>query len=224
MWIVSNDKRDEANFISNIPRIKNYDYYYLNAGQDLNIYFLMNNNEMFVLRNIKFQAADQFYIDPLKFKTEKISSDKLALPLKIYSDLTREILFPFYNEPVESNTTIIEKNDVKRTQPYVHGIITDESLQPIFDASVLVEINGKYKYGARTNGQGEFEILDLPAGSYMLRIYASEYQMVQYNTRLFSNGKDYTLNVSLRNVETAKPVYESLNQDFRFMAFGNKPQ
>ncbi len=222
LWIISNSKDEDCDFSTDMPQ--NTLYAHTKYGPDgvYDLYFLLNDNKLLILKNISLKNHDEFYVNPALFKTEKLSTERLSVPLKIYSDLTRLPLLPFYFPPEESAEAIKEIKNPIRSNPYLHGIIADKSLQPIPNAIILLEVNGKFKEGGYTNGNGEFEILNLPAGSYQVKIYHPEYQMLQYATRFMQQGFDYELNVALSESQTQRPILETINQDFRLMCFNKK--
>lgn len=222
MWIINNSKPDECDFVPEIGMANCYNYIKYTADAKYDIYFLMRNEKLVILKNLSFKNFDEFYINPSLFKSEKLSNDKLAGPLKIYNDLTRLPLLPFYFPPEESALQIKETKNARRNNPYLHGIITDKSLQPIEQAIVLLEVNGKYKMGAYTNSNGEFEILDIPSGSYQVKVFHSDYQIQHIAARFFQTGNEYELNSSLNSSETQRPVFESINLDFRFLSFADE--
>lgn len=222
MWIINNSKPDQCDFVPEIGISNSYNYVKYTADVKYDIYFLMRDEKLVILKNISFKHLDEFYINPSLFKSEKLSNDKLAGPLKIYNDLTHLPLLPFYYPPEESAVKIKETKNAKRSNPYLHGIITDKSLQPIEQAIVLLEVNGKFKMGAYTNSNGEFEMLDIPAGTYQVKVFHSDYQIQHIAARFFQTGNDYELNSSLNSSETQRPVFESINLDFRFLSFADE--
>ncbi|HOZ51096.1 MAG TPA: carboxypeptidase regulatory-like domain-containing protein [Chitinophagaceae bacterium] len=224
LWIISKSHPDQCDFKPNIQ--PNSLYHDIKNGEDgrYDFYFLMNDDKLVILKDILLYDQVDFYINPSLFKTEKLTNDKLAAPLKVYSDLTKLPLLPFYFPPEESSDKIKEVNGVKRGNPYFHGIITDQALQPISDAMILLELNGIYKYGGYTNANGEFEILNIMPGSYQVKLFQSSYQMKHYPAIFMKQGYEYELNASLNESESLKPVLETINQDFRFLSFGGSKQ
>jgi len=219
LWIISKKHPEESEFSQITYRSTLYPFNKNGSEGEYDLYFLMNNERMVVLRDFSFKKGDVLYINPALLKAEELNNERLATPLKIYSDLTKLPLLPFYFPPEESNETIKETRDVKRQKTYLHGYITNESLQPLPNVMVLAEVNGKFMHGAVTNNVGEYEILDMLPGSYQLKFYHSSYQMKTFATRFLKPGYTYELSSSVKDVNLQKPVLETIQQDFRFMAF-----
>jgi hypothetical protein len=218
IWLINKKQTEQSEYRPNIyPSV--YTIYKNGAEGLYDIYFLMNDQKMMVLRDHYFNTGDEFYINPFLFKTETLNNDKLSSPLKIYTDLTKLPLLPFYFSPEESTEAIKETKDDKRQKTYLHGYITNESLQPLANVMVLAEVNGKFMYGAITNNVGEYEILDMAPGSYQLKFYNAAFQMKTFATRFFKAGYSYELSCSLKDVHLQKPILETIQKEFRFMVF-----
>jgi hypothetical protein len=222
LWVINNTKAEECVFSTDIPQNNLYGFPVYASDGIYDLYFLLSNKKLLIMKNISLKNHDEFYVNPALFKSEKISNERLAIPLKIYSDLTKLPLLPFYFPPEESAEAITNVKNPARSNPYLHGIITDKSLQAIPNAIILLEVNGKFKEGAYTNSNGEFEVLNLAPGSYQIKVFHPEYQMLQFPVTFMQQGYDYALNVGMNEAETQKPVLETINQDFRLMCFKNK--
>jgi Alpha-2-macroglobulin family/Bacterial Alpha-2-macroglobulin MG10 domain/MG2 domain/Carboxypeptidase regulatory-like domain len=222
LWVINNTKAEECVFSTDIPQNNVYGFPVYASDGIYDLYFLLSNKKLLIMKNISLKNHDEFYVNPALFKSEKISNERLAIPLKIYSDLTKLPLLPFYFPPEESAEAITNVKNPARSNPYLHGIITDKSLQAITNAIILLEVNGKFKEGAYTNSNGEFEVLNLAPGSYQIKVFHPEYQMLQFPVTFMQQGYDYALNVGMNEAETQKPVLETINQDFRLMCFKNK--
>lgn len=219
LWIINKKHPEESEFNQIVNRSNLYPFYKNGTEGAYDLYFLMNDQRMVVLRDFSFKNQDALYINPFLLKSEELNNEKLATPLKIYSDLTKLPLLPFYFPPEESNEKIKETKDVKRQKTYLHGYITNESLQPLPNVMVLAEVNGKFMHGAVTNNVGEYEILDMLPGSYQLKFYHSSFQIKTFATTFLKPGYSYELSSSLKNVNLQKPVLETIRQEFRFMVF-----
>jgi hypothetical protein len=223
LWIINKKQPEQSEFSQIVNRSALYPFFKNGNEGAYDLYFLMNDQKMVVLRDYSFKNQDALYINPSLLTSEELNNEKLALPLKIYSDLTKLPLLPFYFPPEESNEKIKETHDVNRQKTYLHGYITNESLQPLANVMVFAEVNGKFMHGAVTNNVGEYEILDMLPGTYQLKFYHSSYQIKTFVSRFLKQGYSYELNTSLKNVSLQKPVLETIQKDFRFMAFnGNK--
>jgi hypothetical protein len=222
LWMISKQRPEESDF-SQITNRNNL--YCLNkSGTEgcYDLYFLMNNEKLALLPDVCLKNGDVFYVNPALLKSGELDKESLAKPLKIYTDLTKLPLLPFYFPPEESSEKIKETRDDKHQKTYLHGYITDESLHPLPNVMVLAEVNGKFMYGAITNNVGEYEILDMLPGSYQLKFYHSSYQLKTFATRFLKQGHTYELNTSLKDVNLQKPVLETIRQDFRFMVFNGQ--
>ena len=223
LWIINKTHPEQSEF-SQITYRNNLSCFAKNGAEGCyDVYFLMNDGKMVLLNDLCFKNGDAFYVNPFLLKTEELNNERLAKPLRIYSDLTKLPLLPFYFPPEESNEKIKETKDVKRQKTYLHGYITNESLQPLANVMVLAEVNGKFMHGAVTNNVGEYEILDMQPGSYQLKLYHSSFQIKTFATTFLKPGYTYELNSSLKDLNLQRPILETIQQDFRFMAFnGNK--
>lgn len=224
MWLMHHTNTEVCEYINNIPKRDKYTCTKQGSNALYDIYFLMNNEQLSVLKNIYCSTNDNIYINPLYLKKEILDNDKLAYPLKVYNELTKVPMLPFYFPPEEDNKTIKETKNNNRTNAYIYGTITDYSLSPLSNALVYAEINGKFKTGATTNENGEFEFLDIPPGTYQIKIYHPEYQIVYYNPVFIKAGHEYSIHKSLNYLDITKPVFEAINNDFRFMTFVKKEQ
>jgi hypothetical protein len=223
VWLINKKQPELSDFRQIDGRYNLYPYGKNGTETCYDAYFLMNNERMVLLPDMCFKNGDAFYVNPSLLKSEELNSEKLATPLKIYTDLTKLPLLPFYFPPEESNEKIKETRDVKREKTYLHGIITNESLQPQANVMVLAEVNGKFMHGAVTNNVGEYEMLDMLPGSYQLKFYHASFQIKTFATTFLKPGYSYELNSSLKDVNLQRPVLETIQNDFRFMAFiGNK--
>lgn len=223
LWIISKKKPEESEFRQIVNRNNLYTISKNGSEGVYDLYFLMNNEQMVVLRDRNIKNGDALYVNPFVLKREALSNERLSTPLKIYADLTRLPLLPFYFPPEESNEAIKETRDARRQKTYLHGSITNEALQPLPNVMVLAEVNGKFMYGAITNNVGEYEILDLMPGSYQLKFYNAGYQIKTFAARFLKAGYSYELSGSLKDINLQRPVLETIRQDFRFMVFnGNK--
>ncbi|MBK7764331.1 MAG: carboxypeptidase regulatory-like domain-containing protein [Bacteroidetes bacterium] len=224
LWVINTSKPEDADFLPGVSRSDMHRFYKNGREGVYDIYLLMNDNKMIFLPKIYLHHQDEFYIDPTLLRKEILNNDKLSIPLKIYSDLTKTALLPFYFAPEEINTKIKETANAKRKNPYLHGIITNESLSAIYNALVLLEVNGVYKYGATTNSNGEFEILNIADGSYQVKIYHPEYQIKNYAAMFMKGAHEYTLDAAMKSIETQRPAFETIHPDFQLAVFANQKQ
>ena len=224
MWIINRKKPDDAEFIPDVYRGTLYRYNkYADSGKH-DIYLLMNRNEFICLPDIDFHHQDEFYLDPVLLSRESISNEKLSLPLKIYNDLTRVPLLPFYLSPDLLPASFEIKQDDSRHNPYLFGTITDPSFSPVIGALVLVEVNGVYQQGGITNQNGDYEILNLPQGTYQVKVYHPEFAIQHFEASFLQNGHTYALNTHLNPLDTKRPIFETVHTDFRVAVFGEHKQ
>ncbi len=222
VWIISKGRPEESSYFPvNSASGLQFVYKYGSDG-NYDLYFLLSNKRMVVLTNHAFKNGDVFYVNPSQLSSEELNNSGLEKPLKLYSDLTKLPLLPFYFPPEESSETIKEIADAQRKNTYLHGYITNESLQPLSNVMVLAEVNGKFMYGAITNNIGEYEILDMLPGSYQLKLIHSSYQIKTFAPRFFKTGHRYELSSSLKDIHLQKPLLETIQSDFRFLVFKNQ--
>ncbi len=220
VWIINNKVPTESKYISSISQSNNALLLYQKSNDGVfDYYFLFNNNQMCYMPNVRVHSNDYFYINSSYLKTDTLTNDKLAIPLHLYAELTKVPLLPFYFPPNETLVNTHEKRNEKRKNCYLSGQITDNNLSPIPNAIVYAEINGVFKYGATTNNNGLFEIVNMLPATYQLKIYSPEYQIVHCKPSLLSQGNEYSINIALQNAEINKPIFESIQSDFRFLSF-----
>lgn len=219
LWLI-NKKNPEQSEFSQIS-YHTYLYPFSKSGSEGNydLYFLMNTNKLVVLKDRYFKQGDAFYVNPALLPSVDLNNNTLSEPLKLYNMLTRLPMLPFYFAPEESTETIQENKEPSRKKTYLHGYVTNESLQPLSNVMVLAEVNGKFMYGALTNQMGEYEILGMVPGSYQLKFIHSGYQMKTFKTHFFKAGHSYELSSILKNIQLQRPVLETIEKDFSFMAF-----
>ena len=221
-WIVNKGKFEISEYIQTIPKqIHQINRYQCEEKYD--IYIFLNKNRMTVMHDVQFNSYDILYLNPAYLKTKRFVQDSIEVPLKIYAELHNTPLLPFYDTPYVSK----EKLKVKgsgRNNIYLHGMITDENQSPLDHALVYVEMNGVFKYGAVTNSNGLFELLDLIPGTYQLRVYHPEYKICYYGAQLLEGGKEYELLSMLQAKEISAPSFETIQNDFRVLAYSEHPQ
>ena len=217
MWIVSKTRFEVADFVQNVPR-QVYTFNKMAAEETYDIYLFLNKNRMKVLRNQHYNAYGHLYLNPRYMRTEAFSKEKIEVPLKIFSELNAVPLLPFYDAPYDAPEKI-KKEESSRNNLYIHGMITAEDQQPLEGTLVYLEMNGVFKYGAITNANGLFEILNAIPGSYQVKLYHPSYKVSHYKSMLFEAKSAYLLNASMVAKEISHPVFETIHNDFRLMAF-----
>lgn len=223
MWIISKNHFEACDYIQNVSR--GWATIYRRAIQEpFDVYLFFNKNRMAILKNQHHTNNDDFYINPTYLKTEKFNKEKIEVPLKIYAELNAVPLLPFYDSPFESKEKIKQTSSSTRGNIYFHGMITDGSQQPLPGTLVYAEINGKFKYGAVTNNNGLFEILDMIPATYQIKIYHPEFKISHFEPLLMENKNEYDLNTTLQAKAVTAPLFESIQNDFRLMAYLRKTQ
>lgn len=217
IWLISKKDFGASDYISYVN--KSMSTFGLRESNDsIDVYLFMNKNRMKLLRNVKLQRGDRLYINPNLLDKEPFSKDKIVEPLKIYAELNAVPLLPFYYGPHEASSQI-KRVKSGRNNLIFHGMITSESQQPLSDALVYLEVNGKYRFGAVTNQNGLFEFLDLPSATYQVKIYHPGYKISHFSPMLFEANSEYELNTSLLESHSYVPAFEVVHNDFRFMAY-----
>lgn len=219
LWLIHHTNSEACLYLNRVPKQPFFSFSKAGSDELYDLYLFLNNGKISILKNVHFTNDDKFYVNPLLLKSKEINDNDLNDALKIYNDLTRVPMLPFYFPPEEKNIPIRAKVDPKQKKCYLHGIITDKSYAPIESAIVLLELNGKYKAGATTNSKGEFELLNLEPASYQIKIYHPDHQIVHYSPYTFNAGQHYELLSSL-NVSTMNaPIFDAIFNDFRLLAF-----
>ncbi len=222
-WIISAKRFESCDFIAQVDK-PGFTFQKSNAAETYDLYLFYNRNRMVILRNMQFNGNDEFYINAAYLKPEAFTKEKIEVPLKIYAELNSTALLPFYDTPFEPKERIKMKGDHIRNNIYLHGMITNDAQEPLNGALVYVELNGKFKYGATTNENGLFELLDILPGTYQIKIMHPDYKFAHFAPFAFTEKKDYEINTSLQYKETTAPLFESVYNDFRLLAFARKPQ
>lgn len=217
IWIINKSNFQACDFIQSVSK-GNAQIIRRAINEPFDMYLFYNKNRMVVLKNLKQENQNDFYINAQLLQTEPFDKDKIEVPLKIYTELNAVPLVPFYDAPY------IVKDKIKRipnsrNNLYLHGMITNEYRMPLEGALVYVEINGKFKYGAVTNANGLFELLDLLPATYQLKIYHPDYAISHVEPMLFDAHTEYVFNTSLKEKGMNHPLFEVIQSDFRMMAF-----
>ena len=217
MWIISKKNFEACDYIQQVGKQRKQ-IVRRSLDEPFDVYLFFNKDRMAILKDIKQSKQNEFYINPQFVHTVPFNKDLIIEPLKIYTELNAVPLLPFYDAPFESKERI-KQNDKPRNNLYVHGMITDDIQMPLNGALVFVELNGKYKYGAVTNENGLFELLDLMPATYQIKIYHPDYKILHYEPKLFEGNKEYEINSSLPSKELYHPMFEVIQSDFRMMAY-----
>lgn len=222
MWIVSKTRFEVADFTQTVPR-QVHTFTKMASEETYDIYLFLNKNRMKVLRDQHYSPYSHLYLNPRYLRTEAFSKEKIEIPLKIFSELHAVPLLPFYDAPYDAPEKI-KKEESTRNNLYIHGMITAEDQQPLEGTLVYLEMNGVFKYGALTNANGLFEIVDAIPGSYQVKLYHPSYKVSHYKSMLFEAKSAYLLNASMVAKEISHPVFETIHNDFRLMAFQEHEQ
>lgn len=222
MWIVSKTRFEVADFTQTVPR-QVHTFTKMASEETYDIYLFLNKNRMKVLRDQHYSPYSHLYLNPRYLRTEAFSKEKIEIPLKIFSELHAVPLLPFYDAPYDAPEKI-KKEESTRNNLYIHGMITAEDQQPLEGTLVYLEMNGVFKYGALTNANGLFEIVDAIPGSYQVKLYHPSYKVSHYKSMLFEAKSAYLLNASMVAKEISHPVFETIHNDFRLMAFQENEQ
>lgn len=217
LWMVSKTKFEAADFIAEVPRQIHQMSKYL-AGETYDIYFLLNKNRIYVMRDQKFNANDELYVNPCLLVKNDFHQEMIEVPLKIYAELNSVPLLPFHDEPWQAKETIKRKS-ATRNNIYFHGMITSDSQQPLPGALVYVEMNGVFKYGAVTNGNGLFEIMDMLPATYQVKVYHPDFKVSHIQQYFMEDDAEYELMTMLVPREASYPTFETVTNDFRMMAY-----
>lgn len=222
IWFVSKRKFEASDFIQQIPK-QVYSISKAASDNEFDVYIFFNKNRMAVLPNFSGKVQDILYLNPVNMKKVPFSKDNILIPLKIYSELNSVPLLPFYDEPLEAPEKLVRQSN-DRNNSKVSGMITDRNQTPLAQALVYAEMNGVFKYGGVTNGNGLFEILDLIPGTYQFKVYHPEYKISHLKPQQVESGTGYELNATLVERATSAPIFETIQNDFRLLAFAEHPK
>src|SRR5579872_7287495 len=104
---------------------------------------------------------------------------------------------------------ILLSNPLNINAGTIRGIVTDSTKTPVIGATIYVE---KTKYGAITNGKGEYKIENLPSGSYTLKAHFIGYRDRQKSTiKIVDDTDEQTVNftLSLQPLKSTDVVIEA---------------
>jgi protocatechuate 3,4-dioxygenase beta subunit len=222
MWIISKKNFEACDYIQQVGKQRKQ-IVRRSLDEPFDVYLFFNKDRMAILKDIKQSKQNEFYINPQFVKNVPFNKDLIIEPLKIYTELNAVPLLPFYDAPFESKERI-KQIDKPRNNLYIHGMITDDIQMPLNGALVFVELNGKYKYGAVTNENGLFELLDIMPATYQIKIYHPSYKILHFEPMFFEGNKEYEINSSLPSKELYHPMFEVIQSDFRMMAFVKQEQ
>ena len=217
IWIISKNNFEACDYFQTISKGKT-EVYRRAINDPFDVYLFYNKNKIAILKNQKHDNQNEFYINASLLKTLSFSKEKIEEPLKIYAELNAVPLLPFYDAPFESKEKI-KRSKQPRNNIYFHGMVTDENQTPLNGALVYIEINGKYKYGAVTNNNGLFEILDILPATYQVKIYHPDYAISHFESMLFDAHSEFEINTSLKAKGLYHPLFEVIQPDFRMMAY-----
>ena len=95
----------------------------------------------------------------------------------------------------------------QNTTASISGSVKDTEGEPIQAAAVLVTSNetGAF-YGAVTNRYGIFSLSGLKPGNYLVKVSFLGYQDIDYDNVILSMGKDYNINVILKEETKSIPA------------------
>ncbi len=79
----------------------------------------------------------------------------------------------------------------------IEGYVFNAASQPISEATVLIESNGKFE---TTNGKGYFKFQNLREGNYTLTFFATDYK-TQTQTFFLKPDENKALQIQIQNLE-----------------------
>lgn len=221
IWMINKNNFQHSEYISQVQR-SDMQFTKYNVNDAYDIYLFMNKNRVVICKNKKFNNNDFFIINAAQLHPVELHKDMLVEPLKIYAELNYVPLLPFYQTPLQTKEKLKKTNTMPRNNIYVHGLITADNQMPVEGAIVYAEINGKYVMGGITNAQGVFEILDMYPATYQFKIFHPDYRVQYFEPILLEKGNSYELNTNLSYHGIEKPIFESLQPEYQFMAFANQ--
>lgn len=102
--------------------------------------------------------------------------------------LNKPPLRKFTSPPLEINGFTVKYKKSENNKTMISGYLFNYHGEPIDYATIYAEIKGYFKGGAITNQEGYFEIQNIPAGDYMLKIMLSRNQNFNlYNVKVPKN-------------------------------------
>lgn len=128
-------------------------------------YILQKGKEVFA-RGANHFKYDASYLQPHDQSVLSSYEDEVIR-------INKPPLRKFNSPPHEINGFTLEHKKSKENKTMMSGYFLNYHGEPIDYATIYAEIDGYYKGGAFTNQEGYFEIEDLPAGKYMLKIMVS---------------------------------------------------
>lgn len=154
--------------------------------------------------HIQTSGKTVFFVQPTYFKPLEYS---IIYPYeKTIAELTKLPFYEFTDTPYTIKPFILEKKKIIGTKAKISGKVLDAKYNtPIEYAFIYAEIDGYFKAGATTNGDGAFELNQIPPGNYMLKIRTNDYRyQIIYNLKIEA-GKELVIKINLLHMED--PVY-----------------
>lgn len=220
-WIVSKENPKNSSYFRPSSNRKQLHHHYGGPGK-YDIYLLFDNKEYIVYKDYKLASRDFWYINTQYLKTQAIEKSSLIEPILQYNRLTQKPLQPFTNYPDEGNVkaNIINSND--RSNAQIKGILQHVTGGKIGYKEIYLERNGRFVLGATTNDKGEFEFLNVPKGSYMLKIFGDKLQpRYAYNVDIKQNAV-YTYSIEMKNKNYLRPDLQINENEVRLQIFQSK--
>lgn len=144
------------------------------------VFVMLSNSSYVLLEDFRIHGKGKNYfrydLSYVKDYNQKILTKYEDIIIRLNKPEVRK----FENPPLEIKGFSTKTLASKGNETMISGYMLNHKGEPIDYVTIYAEIGGYFKGGALTNSEGYFEIHDIPAGKYMLKL------------RLQNNG-DYTV-------------------------------
>jgi hypothetical protein len=186
----------------------------------VDIYIFYTDNRFTKLNKMSMRSFDNFYVHTDSIASTSFTEKDLSKALTIFETITRAPYSAFYEAPQEQQGMPIEISGVsnENNKAYLRGMVTNDALQPVPNAHIIIENNGRYVTGATSNNIGAFEILNLTAGTYDVKVFNAMHQYKYYYSVQLGGQQTQIATIKLTHRNTTHPKYEAINNNFRYAA------
>ncbi|MBI3232683.1 MAG: carboxypeptidase-like regulatory domain-containing protein, partial [Bacteroidetes bacterium] len=218
VWLISK-KDDSLSMIQNNASTLHY--------SDSGIYdlLMMNDTAICIYKNIWLPPAATLYLFSFQHDIHELNTDEVYDYQSLVKRLTKIPLRPFTDTPVVIKPVVLYKHNNHSKYCKIKGAVVDALYQtPLDYANIIAEIDGIYKCGAVTNEDGDFEMNNIPAGKYMLKIRVPGYRYQIIYDLMIEKGIDIIIKIKLFHSEDIITVDAEGNVGYGMAGMEDAPQ
>ncbi len=215
-WLINNDKEEQSYY-----HIYGNNYMYATVNNNCTLHIFFSNGTMATMPNVKLHTGDKLVINVAYLKKDSISEKFINKAISLYNRLLAAPYTPFYNKPQEAQglpTLPLAINNTA-SNAYIQGTVVNSSLQPIANAVVILEQQGRYIQGFITNTQGMVEGLHVKPGVYDVKVYNAYYNLKYYYGVNIGGAYAQSFSIVMDPLQNFYPAYESIHKYFYYKAY-----